>query len=154
MQDDARGWDQPRHALADGKLRLERCFDQTVVPPYEGSANVAPVLGDLPLENISLIDEAGDLGVLWVCEHVRGRAALKRATVMEHNHTIRERNRFFEIVGDQHHRHPDAHTQLGQFAVELSPSDLIHSREWLVEKHHGRFTRKRPRDGDTLLLTA
>jgi hypothetical protein len=125
MQHDARGRYEPIDPITDREFGSKRCLDQAGVPPDQGSATLLAVLDDLALKDISLIDKASYLGVFWTGEHVRWRAALQCAPVMQHDHAVGESNRLLKIMRDENHRNPNALTQLGQFAVEFSPSDLI-----------------------------
>ena len=54
----------------------------------------------------------------------------------------------------QHHRDADAPPQLVELVVELLTHRAIDGRKRLVEQHHMRVARERPRQGDPLTLSA
>ena len=55
---------------------------------------------------------------------------------------------------DQHDRQRQRATQLGQFAIELLPRDLVHGRERFIQQQYLRIAGQRARHRHALLLAA
>ena len=88
------------------------------------------------------------LVIVSIGPEARTRAAIEQQQVRGEPHDI------VEIVRDEHDRHAHAPPQFVELVVQLLAHGAIDRGERLVEQHHVRIARERPRQRDALTLSA
>ena len=86
--------------------------------------------------------------------HLARRSHLLDAAVVEDGDPIAHRERLFLIVGDVDERHAKLLLELLELDLELLTQLQIEGAERLVEQERPRRVHDRPRERDTLALTA
>ena len=85
---------------------------------------------------------------------VERRRFLHDPAAIHYRHNIGHGQRFELIVGDIKRGDAEALDKLAQFEPRIFPKFCIEIRQWLVEQQHFWLADERPRQGQTLLLSA
>src|ERR671931_1601389 len=105
-----------------------------------------------PLDHVRDADEARDECVRGVLVHLRGRADLLDASLVEDGETVAHRQRLVLVVRDVDERDPEVLLKALEEELHLLAQLQVERTERLVEKQHLRAVDECAREGDPLAL--
>src|SRR5882757_9522473 len=141
--------DRQRPGLLDWTGQLDR---QLPIDPQDRPG--AFVADHLAAEQVGVTDEIGDEARAWPVVNVGGGADLLDLAGIHHRDPVGHRQRFFLVMGDEHHGHAEFALQLLQLELHRLPQLLVERAKRLVAQQHARFDDDGAGQGNALLLAS